>query len=137
MRSHEQFLFGKDHLSHKLWQNICVHTLQQKLLKKLRQRIFVNVISLLLCSQLSEHTRANTFVRVNCFHKCQQTRKALSRFPRRYCESLYHRVNLCGIHVMVKSNILSYSFSLSHHLHVLQHKNEIIGVNCILICQQF
>ena len=47
-------------------------------------------------------------------------------------ESKCHRVDLCGIHVVVKSNILSHSFSLSHHLHVLQHKNEIIGITVSL-----
>ena len=42
-RSDEQFFFGKDQLSQKLWQSICVHTQQRKVLKKLCYRIFVNV----------------------------------------------------------------------------------------------
>ena len=42
-RSHEQFFFGKDQLSQKLWQIICVHTQQRKVLKKLCYIIFVNV----------------------------------------------------------------------------------------------
>ena len=29
-RFHEQFFFGKDQLSQKLWQTICVHTQQRK-----------------------------------------------------------------------------------------------------------
>ena len=46
-RSHEHIFFGKDQLSQKLWQTICVHTYQRKKwLKKLCQRIFVNVFSL-------------------------------------------------------------------------------------------
>ena len=39
----EQFFFGKDQLTQKLWQSMCVHTQQRKVLKKLCYRIFVNV----------------------------------------------------------------------------------------------
>ena len=42
-RSDEQFFFGEDQLSQKLWQIICVHIQQRKVLKKLCYRIFVNV----------------------------------------------------------------------------------------------
>ena len=45
LRAHsdEQFFLGKDQLSQKLLQSICVHTQQRKVLKKLYYRIFVNV----------------------------------------------------------------------------------------------
>ena len=42
--------FGKDQLSQNLRQTICVHAKQRIVLKELRQRIFVNVFTLLLCS---------------------------------------------------------------------------------------
>ena len=41
-RSEEQFFFGKDQFSKKLWQSICVHTEQRKVLKKLCYIIFAN-----------------------------------------------------------------------------------------------
>ena len=99
-RSDEHFFFGNDQLSQKLWQSICVHTQQRKVLKKLCQRIFVNVFFLynLCCCVHANDTNSakhiclcklacvsmqRVFVASYIFHKCD-----LSHFPRRYMYSL-------------------------------------------------
>ena len=84
-RSHEQFFFGKDQLSQKLWQIIYVHTHQRKVLKKLCYRIFVN-LSLFVSVGLVNGR--GCFSQPTSLINASKPVETLSHIPRRYRENL-------------------------------------------------